>query len=118
MHIRSDDRSLFKIYIVAVTGLFTLYIIPVILFSFMGMEISGIPDVLKDIGETVYHIFFLIGVPSVSLLLGALSIGVLVKGAEAKTHILPRYIGYLMLFVTLLSMIIWIIDLSVYQGLA
>jgi hypothetical protein len=114
MHIRSDDHSQFKVYIIAVTVLFTLYIIPVILFSFLGMEISGIPDVLNDIGETVYRVFFLIGVPFVSLLLGALSIGVLVKESGTETHTLPRYIGYLMLFVTLLSMIIWIIDLSVY----
>ena len=111
-----DDHSLFKVYIIAVTVLFALYIIPVMLFSFMGMETSGIPDELRDIGGAVYRIFFLIGVPLVSLLLGALSIGMLVKEAGAATPTLPRYIGYLMLLVTLLSMIIWIIDLSVYQG--
>lgn len=117
MHIRSDDRSLFKVFIVAVTVLFILYIVPVILFSFLGIKIAGIPDGLKDLSGTVYQYFFLIGVPLISLLLGSLSIDLLGKVAQSDAPALPKYIGYLMLFVTLLSIIIWIIDLSVYQGL-
>jgi len=116
MHFRCSDRTLFKIYIVAVTVLFILYIIPVILFYFLGMDVTGISDGLRELGQTVYRIFFLVGVPIVSLILGALSITVLSEVPDKETRMLPRYIGYLMLFVTLLSIIIWITDMSVYQS--
>jgi hypothetical protein len=108
-----DKRTLFHSYIFAVTVLFVLYIIPVILFDFIGLD--GASGALGDIGGAIYHYFFLLGVPLVTLLLGALSIGVLGwHSAPEGPKELPRYIGYLMLFVTLLSTIIWIIDMSVY----
>jgi hypothetical protein len=100
MRVRWDERTLFHSYIYAVTVLFVLYIVPV---------------TLKDIAGALYHYFFLIGVPVVSLLLGALSMGVLGwRAAPEGPKELPQYIGYLMLFVTLLSIIIWIVDMSFY----
>jgi hypothetical protein len=87
----------------------------VILFEFLGMSVDGAPGTLKDIAGALYHYFFLIGVPVVSLLLGALSMGVLGwRAAPEGPKELPQYIGYLMLFVTLLSIIIWIVDMSFY----
>jgi len=115
MHIKFNERSLFKAYIAAVTVLFALYIIPVILFSFLGIEVTGIPADLQDLAEHIHHYFFLIGVPLLSVLLGAMSMSVLGwRAAPEGPKELPQYIGYLMLFVTMLSTIIWIIDMSVY----
>jgi len=115
MHVKFYERSLFKAYIAAVTVLFALYIIPVILFSFLGIEVTGIPADLQDLAEHIYRYFFLIGVPLLSVLLGALSMGVLGwRSVPDDPKELPRYIGYLMFFVTLLSIFIWIIDMSVY----
>jgi hypothetical protein len=114
MHISCSDRSLFKAYVAAVSVLFVLYIIPVILFSFLGAEVDGLPEGLRGFAEGVYHYFFLAGVPLVSITLCALSIAVLSSVADREARALPRYIRYLMLFVTLLSMVIWIIDISLY----
>jgi hypothetical protein len=115
MRVRWDERTLFHYYVLAVAALFALYIVPVILFEFLAIGFGNMPGTLIDLGETVYHYFFLIGVPLVSLLLGALSMSVLSwRPAPEGPKELPCYIGYLMLFVTLLSIIIWIIDMSVY----
>ncbi|HQN76558.1 MAG TPA: hypothetical protein PLQ92_07420 [Methanomassiliicoccales archaeon] len=109
-----DERTLFHSYIIAVVVLFVLYIIPVILLDFLSLEIE-VSGTLGDLAGAVYHYFFLIGVPLASLFLGALSMGVLGwRAAPEGPKELPQYIGYLMLFVTLLSIIIWIIDMSVY----
>lgn len=110
-----DERRLFHSYVCAIAVLFVLYIVPVILFDFLDIHLSGVPGVLNDIGGAMYHYFFIFGVPLVSLLLGAMSIGVLGwRSAPEGPKELPQYIGYLMLFLTLLSMFIWIIDMSVY----
>ncbi len=109
-----DERTLFHSYVVAVAVLFVLYIIPVILLDFIGLDIE-VSGALGDLAGAVFHYFFLIWVPLVSLFLGAMSFGVLGwRAAPEGPKELPRYIGYLMLLVTLLSTIIWIIDMSVY----
>jgi len=115
MHIRWDDRSIFKAYMVAVVVLFVLYIIPVILFSFFGLDVPAVFGPVRELGGAVYRGFFLAGVPLVSLFLGALSLGML-NGKERGPRSLPRSLGYLMLGVTLLSLMIWIIDMSMYGG--
>lgn len=115
MRFRWEERTLFHSYIYAVTLLFVLYIVPVILFEFLGVTVDGVPGTLNDIAGTAYDYFFLIGVPLVSVVLGALSMGVLGwRSVPDDPKELPRYIGYLMFFVTLLSIFIWIIDMSVY----
>jgi len=114
MRVGWDERTLFHSYIVAVVVLFVLYIIPVILLDFIGMEIE-VTGTLGDLAGAVFHYFFLIGVPLLSVLLGAMSMSVLGwRAAPEGPKELPQYIGYMMLFVTMLSIIIWIIDMSVY----
>ncbi len=114
MRIGWDERTLFHSYVLAVAVLFVLYIIPVILLDFLSLEVK-VTGALGDLAGAAYHYFFLIGVPLVSLFLGAMSMGVLGwRSAPEGPKELPHYIGYLMLFVTLLSIIIWIIDMSVY----
>lgn len=109
-----DERTLFHSYVFAVAVLFVLYIIPVILLDFLGLEVN-VTGTLGDLAGAVFHYFFLFGVPLLSLLLGAMSFGVLGwRAAPEGPKELPQYIGYLMLFVTLLSIIIWIVDMSVY----
>ncbi len=101
-----DERTLFHSYIVVVAVLFVLYIVPVILLDFLGLDLE-VSGTLGDLAGAVFHYFFLIGVPLASLLLGALSIGVLGwRSVPEGPKELPHYIGYLMLFVTLLSMMI------------
>lgn len=113
MQIGRDERTMFLLYLCAVTALFVLYIVPVIIFDFLNFDTPT--GTIGDIGKAVFHYFFLIGVPLVTLLIGALSIGVLGwRAAPEGPKELPHYIGYLMLFVTLLAIIIWIIDMSVY----
>lgn len=114
MRIGWDERTLFHSYLVAVVVLFILYIIPVILFDFIGLDLE-VTGALGDLSAAVFRYFFLIGVPLLSVLLGAMSMSVLGwRAAPDGPKELPHYIGYLMLFVTLLSTIIWIIDMSVY----
>lgn len=112
MYNSSDDRTMFRAFMVAVAVLLALYIVPVILFDFLGFGIPEVPDALQMLGEAVFQGFSLFGVPPISLLLGALSLGMMQR--EGRDRTLPRHIGFMMLFITLLSILIWIIDMSVY----
>ena len=115
MRVRWNERTLLHSYIYAVTALLVLYIVPVILFEFLGMSVDGVPGTLRDLAGALHHYFFLIEVPVVSLLLGAPSMCLLGRrSVPDDPKELPRHIGYLMTFVTWLSIIIWIIDMPVY----
>lgn len=67
-------RTLLHSHILAV--LFLLYIIPVILLDFMGLDIE-VSGALGDLAGAVFHYSFLIWVPLLSVLQVAMSMGVL-----------------------------------------